>query len=133
MADEGMTEETEEIKQERIVILSTHSTDDPERGITPLVIANAALAMDVEVIMILQNEGVRIAIKGACDDLKVDEFTPINELLKTFNELGGKFYVCSPCMKSRGLKPEDLIENAEVVAGAKVALTVLEANNTLCY
>jgi predicted peroxiredoxin len=33
---------------------------------------------------------------------------------------GGRIYVCSPCIKKRGLGDEPLIEGATIVGGAKL-------------
>jgi predicted peroxiredoxin len=41
--------------------------------------------------------------------------------------------VCNPCMKSREIDPSQLVENAEVVAGARFVVELTSATNALTY
>jgi len=54
-------------------------------------------------------------------------------LVDTYRELGGKLLVCSPCMKSRDIQPEDLIEGTEIVAAARFVAEITSATNSLVY
>ncbi len=49
---------------DRIVYIITHSDDNPEKAIIPFVLANGALSMDIDVLIILQSNVVMIAKKG---------------------------------------------------------------------
>ncbi|MGD9034285.1 MAG: DsrE family protein, partial [Desulfobacteraceae bacterium] len=60
-------------------------------------------------------------------------FPPLIELQETFFEAGGKLMVCSPCMQARKIKPEDLVPQAEVIAGASLVSEVLSATNVVSY
>ena len=53
-------------EKEKIVLIATHAGEDPERAIFPLLLANAAQAMDVEAVVVLQGNGVYLAQKGLC-------------------------------------------------------------------
>ncbi len=124
-----MTEE----KQERIVYVATHGAEDPERASLPFVLANAALAMDVEAIVILQGSAVLLA----CGDCKNHVFAgglpPLKELMDSFFELGGKLYLCGPCIQSRQIKEEDFIKGAEVVTAGVVTDAMLNADAVVSY
>jgi uncharacterized protein involved in oxidation of intracellular sulfur len=50
-----------------------------------------------------------------------------------FRELGGKMLVCGPCLKSRGIAAEDLIEGAEIVAAGRFIAEITSATNSLVY
>jgi predicted peroxiredoxin len=49
------------------------------------------------------------------------------------SELGGKLLVCGPCIKSRGIAPDDLIEGAEIVAAGRFIAEITSATNSLVY
>ena len=53
-------------EKEKIVLISTHAGEDPERAIFPMMLANAAQAMDVEAVVVLQGNGVYLVKKGLC-------------------------------------------------------------------
>jgi uncharacterized protein involved in oxidation of intracellular sulfur len=53
--------------------------------------------------------------------------------MKTFMEQGGKLLVCTPCIKERHIDESMLVENAELIAGARVIQESLEANAVLNY
>ena len=122
-----------EEKQEKIVYVATHGPEDPERASLPFVLGNAALAMDVEAIVIFQGPSVLLA----CGDCRNHVFSgglpPLHELMESFVELGGKIYVCGPCIDSRGIKKEDLMEGAEVVTAGVVTDAMLTANAVVSY
>ncbi len=54
-----MTEPTE-----KILYIGTKAADDPEKAAMPFVMANAAMAMDMEATVCLQGNGVYLALKG---------------------------------------------------------------------
>jgi predicted peroxiredoxin len=120
-------------ENEKLVIMVTAGPQDPERATIPFVMGCAALASEVDVVLGFQIDGVWLARKGEVDDVAAPEFPPLAGLVDTYRELGGKFLVCSPCMKSRDIQPEDLIEGAEIVAAARFVAEITSATNSLVY
>mgnify|MGYP001819154775 CR=1 FL=1 len=118
---------------EKLVIIATHAEESPDKATIPFVMGSAALAMDVDVSIILQVTGVYLALKGYADHVHAAGFPPLLELQETFFEAGGKLLVCSPCMQARKIKPEDLVPQAEVIAGASLVSEVLSATNVVSY
>ena len=118
---------------EKLVIIATHAEESPDKATIPFVMGSAALAMDVDVSIILQVTGVYLALKGYADHVHAAGFPPLLELQETFFEAGGKLLVCSPCMQARKIKPEDLVSQAEVIAGASLVSEVLSATNVVSY
>ena len=92
-----------------------------------------ALVMDVEVSIALQGVSVLVAQKGVADHIFAANLPPMKELVANFFEQGGKMLVCTPCLKEREIGPELLIDEAEMVAAARVVTESLEANATLSY
>jgi uncharacterized protein involved in oxidation of intracellular sulfur len=78
-------------EKEKIVLIATHAGEDPERAIFPLLLANAAQAMDVEAVVVLQSDGVYLAQKGYADNISVPGFTPLKQLIDNYVANGGKF------------------------------------------
>ena len=60
-------------------------------------------------------------------------FPPLQKLLDDVRELGGTLLVCGPCLKSRDIAAEDLVEGAEVVAAGRFVAEITSATNSLVY
>ncbi|MGD8983094.1 MAG: DsrE family protein [Desulfobacteraceae bacterium] len=118
---------------DKLVIIATHAEESPDKATIPFVMGSAALAMDVDVSIILQVTGVYLALKGYADHVHAAGFPPLLELQETFFEAGGKLMVCSPCIQARKIKPEDLVPEAEVIAGASLVSEVISATNVVSY
>ena len=107
-------------KQSKYLFTVTHFDGDPDRVATPLVLANNALAAGGDVLVWTSLEGVQLAKEGAADGLIPKSFPPVAELLKAFNENGGRIGVCPPCAKTHGVTQENMLANAEFMGGAAV-------------
>ncbi len=123
----------EEEKEEKILYFCTHAADDPEKASIPFVMACAALAMDIKAIIALQGKGVELAQKGYVDKMLGTEFPPMKKLLGDFMELGGKLWVCVPCIKGRNIEESDLVEGYELVAAGVLNTEALEADVVFTY
>ena len=122
-----------EEQTEKIMYIVTHGPDTPELASLPFVLANAALAMDVEVTVLLQGTAVLLARKGMVEHVVAGGLAPLKDMFKDFFEFGGKMWICGPCIKHREITEGDLIDGAEVVAGGAVITEVLAANAVLNY
>ena len=120
-------------KTEKIVIIATYAEESPDRATIPFVMGNAALAMDVEVTIILQITAVYLAMKGYADHVHAAGFPPLTELQEAFFEGGGELMVCSPCIQARKIDEDDLIPKAKIIAGASLVSEVLSATNVVNY
>jgi uncharacterized protein involved in oxidation of intracellular sulfur len=120
-------------KPDKLVIIATHAEESPDKATIPFVMGNAALAMDVEVTIILQVTAVYLAMKGYAEHVHAPNFPPLTELQAAFMEAGGKLLVCSPCIQARKIAPEDLIADADVIAGASLVSELLSATNVASY
>jgi len=118
---------------EKIVYIATCAGEHPEKASLPFVLANAALAMDIEAVVILQGTGVYLAKKGYLDNVFAAGLPPLKELVMSFLELGGKLLVCVPCIKERKIDVSDLIEGAKPSAAAVVTDELLTSKAQLVY
>ncbi|MFC1823991.1 DsrE family protein [Thermodesulfobacteriota bacterium] len=117
----------------KLVIVGTHAEENPDKATLPFVVGSAGLAMDTEVVVILQSTAVYLAMKGYADHVHAAGFPPLTELYEAFFEAGGKLMVCSPCLQARKIDPGDLIDQSTVIAGATLVNETLSATSVLCY
>jgi predicted peroxiredoxin len=118
---------------EKLVFMATHGPADVELATIPFVMAAAALASDVAVVMGFQGDAVRLVARGVAENVSAEGFPPLAKLLADVRELGGALLVCNPCLKSRGIAPEDLVDGAEIVAAARFVAEITSATNALTY
>jgi uncharacterized protein involved in oxidation of intracellular sulfur len=116
-----------------VVLIATHAGEDTERATFPFVMGNAALASDEPAAVVLQGAGVFLAKKGYAEHVIASGFDPVKKLMDTFLELGGRILVCAPCIKERHIDQSDLIEQAQVIAGATVIDECCKANAVMSY
>lgn len=117
----------------KLVIIATHAEENPDKATLPFAIANAALTMEVEAVIILQTTAVYLAMKGYSDHVHGAGFPPLIDLMALFFEAGGKLMVCSPCLQARKIEADDLIPQARIIAGATVVSESISADNVLSY
>ncbi len=117
----------------KVFIIATHGPEDRERATLPFMMANAALAMDVEAVVVLQGNGVLLAQKGIYDHVFAPGLPALQDLLKSFFEQGGKLLVCTPCVGDRKLDASMLIEGHELIAGARVIKEAITSSAVLSY
>jgi len=121
-------------KQEKIFYMCTCGKDRTEKAHNPFVLANAALAMDIQATIVLSGDGVHMAVPGYADTMPAGGgFPPMKELLATFLELGGTLWVCGPCIKSRDIEASDLIAGAEVTAAGTVNLEAMASDAVFVF
>jgi predicted peroxiredoxin len=53
--------------------------------------------------------------------------------MDTYVEAGGKMYVCGPCVKSRKITADEMVDDAEVVNAGTLVVEIAAATNTLVY
>jgi len=130
-----VTEETTmaEGREDKVVIIATHGPEDKERATLPFVMANAALAMDTHAVVILQGTGVLLAQKGVYDHIFAGGLPALEGLVRSFLDGGGELLVCTPCVEERKLTKDMLLEEAQLVAGARVIQEVSTAAAVLNY
>lgn len=120
-------------QEEKIIILITHGPENPDLCTIPMVMATAAQAMDVGVKVILQSEAVMLALEGMLKRVEAAGLAPLIDLVNTYRDEGGRFYVCTPCIKARNIDPTELIEGAETVTAGFVIDEVTGATNVMSY
>jgi predicted peroxiredoxin len=103
---------------DRFVVNLTHAKDEAERASLAFVVANAAAASGKETVVFLSTEGVRLSQLGYADDVHVDGFAPLAELMAEYTQAGGRIFVCQTCFKKYGLDEGRLVGGASVAGSA---------------
>lgn len=119
--------------EEKLVIISTVGPENPEKSSLPFVVATAAQATDVKVSIIMQSNAVTLAKKGEAEKVNAVGFMPLKQLLDTYAEMGGELLLCSPCLKERGITPDQLLPCGKTIAAGTVVDEVMSATNVLSY
>ncbi len=118
----------------KLVFISTYGADDVERASLPWALATASLASDHEVHMYLQGPAVELLKKeGGAQGLQHEPFPALADLIELFQDAEGHLYGCAPCLQSRNLKAEDLIDDVKIVGGAAMVDTCLTADKVFTY
>jgi len=120
-------------ESEKIVIISTTGPENQEKATLPFVVATAAQATDIKVVIILQASSVLLAKKGLSENVNAPGLMPLKKLIDTFIELGGELLLCSPCVKERQIKENELIAGSRLIAAGTVVTEVLSAKTVLTY
>jgi predicted peroxiredoxin len=104
----------------RFLVNLTRGPEDPDRVTVALVMANAALALEKEVVVLLSTEGVRAADRRVVASIAEPGFMPLQELVDTYLADGGQIWACTPCVKKRQL--EDALIDGVRLVGAVAAI-----------
>jgi predicted peroxiredoxin len=117
----------------KICVSITHAKNDLDKATVGFVVANASVASGQDTLVFLSIEGVRLSVKGFADGLHEEGFAPIQDLIQSFVKAGGRIFVCSPCMKKRGLDAQPLVDGATIVGGAKLVEFLAAGASCISY
>lgn len=118
----------------KFCVTITHCRTDGDKATLGFVVANAAQGSEKETMVFLSTDGVWCAVKGEAE--KINEgapFAPLKELVTKFVNAGGKIYVCTPCMKKRGIAEGDLIAGATPAGGAALVEWLSSGSPSVAY
>ncbi|MBC2704462.1 MAG: DsrE family protein [Desulfobacula sp.] len=121
-------------KQQKILYMCTCGGEDAEKASICIGLANAALALEEDVSLVLMGKSVYLAQKGYANHIhKAGERAPLKKLMSDFMELGGKLLVCKPCIEERNMELSDFIEGAELATGTTLNMAILESDKQLTF
>ena len=121
-------------KQQKLIYMCTCGGEDAEKASICIGLANAALALEEDVSLVLMGKAVYLAQKGYTDYIhKAGERAPLKKLMTDFMELGGKLLVCKPCIEERNMALSDFIEGSELATGTTLNMAILESDKQLTF
>jgi predicted peroxiredoxin len=118
---------------DRVIVGCTHGEEDPDRVVVAYLTAGAALDKGKDVVMWLTADGVRLALRGYADRIRVGMEPPVERVHAQFIEKGGRFYVCPVCFGERDLDEGQLVEGAELKGATPLMEFAAEGAMTFTY
>ncbi len=114
-------------------ILYVQTSEDPERQYSPLVLAQAAKAMDIEAKVYYLGQALRVLKPGAGERIKIGAFPSLSEMLKKTIEMGIPVYVCEASKQMLGWDKVELDPDLKIVGAATLNDLTLEADATMWF
>lgn len=99
---------------QKAAISLTTGLEDSEKVTVAFLVAVAAAEEGRPTMMFLTKEAVRLAQPGQAVGVACDGCPPLPDLLKRYEQAGGKFLVCPICFNARQLDESQLLSNAEI-------------------
>ena len=105
----------------------------PERQYSPLVLAQTAKAMDIDVKVYYLGQGLKILLPGEAEKIKLGTFPSVKEMIyKTLN-MGIEILVCEASKQLLGWQKIDLIPGVKIVGAATLNDLALDADTTMWF
>ena len=120
------------MKDER-AILYLQTSDDPERQYSPLVLAQAAKAMDLTPTLFYLSAGLRILRPGAAEKIQVGSYPALSEMLDRTMAMGIPIMVCEASKQLFGWETVTFIEGVKIVGAATLNDMALDAGATVWF
>lgn len=118
-------------ERQKLVYVLHDGGDKAEKVLTALALANIGVSMESDVSIMLFGEATRLAYKGYGETVHSIERLPMSKLMRDFIDNGGKVMICAPCIKSRQVTPDMLIEGVETTTGTVVNDLFLDADKVI--
>ena len=116
-----MTQKTEiDSKENNVLITVSCGTNNPNRSVRAIHLAQVAHGMGKNVAIFLLDEAVYISRKGIAENLRAPTGDVADDLLMYLQEFDVPIYVCAPCAKTRQIKEEDLMEGFQMAPATKM-------------
>ncbi|WOO98140.1 DsrE family protein [Micrococcus terreus] len=98
----------------RAAITLTTGLEDAEKVTVAFLVAVGAAESGRSTLMFLTKESVRLAVSGFPRSVACDGCPPLVDLMQRYADAGGTYIACGICVKSKGIDPTTLVENARV-------------------
>lgn len=120
-------------RKRKILYVQTSGINTPERLYSPFILAQTAIAMDIEPTIYFLGMGITVLKKGEAEKIKIGEFPTLKEIIDQSIKAGVKLLACEASTKLVGLTRDDLISEAKLVGAATLNSLVLEADGVMWF
>ncbi len=107
-------------RENNVLITVSCGTNNPNRSVRALHLAQVAHSMGKNVSIFLLDEAVYLARKGVADNLRAPTGDVADDLIAYLQEFEVPIYACAPCAKTRQIKEEDLAEGFQLAPASKM-------------
>ena len=123
------------MSKKKLLYVQTSGINTPQRLYSPFILAQTAIAMDIEPVLYFLGEGITVVIKGNAEKIKMGNFPTLKEVMDKTAEMGIKMLICQQSMQIFGqnLKPEDFVDYSKIVGAATLNDLVLDADGTMWF
>jgi uncharacterized protein len=123
------------MSKKKILYVQTSGINTPQRLYSPFILAQTAIAMDIEPILYFLGEGITVVVKGNAEKIQMGNFPSLKEVMDNTAGMGIKMLICQQSMKVFGqdLKPEDFVDYSKIVGAATLNDLVLEVDGTMWF
>ena len=118
-------------ESQKLLYILNDGGDRAEKVLTAFALANIGLSMENEVSVCLFGEATRLAYKGYGETVHSLDRLPMSKLMADFIELGGKIFICGPCIKSRQVDKSMLVDGVEATSGTVMNDLIIEADKVI--
>lgn len=105
---------------ENVVITVSCGTDNPNRATRAIHLATVAHKKGKNVTLFLLDEGVYLAKKGMCDNLRAATGDVADDLLAYLQAHSVPILVCTPCAKARFITEDDLVDSSRLATAMEL-------------
>lgn len=116
MTEKGVGED----RKDRVLITLACGTNNPNRSVRALHLAQVAHKMGRQVAVFLMDEAVYIARKGIMDNLRAPTGDIADDIVAYLQDFEVPIYACAPCAQSRQIKEEDLLEGISMAPATRL-------------
>jgi len=121
--------------KKKLLYVQTSGVNTPQRLYSPFILAQTALAMNVEPTIYFLGEGVTVVKKGEAEKIKIGNFPSLKDVIDETLRQGIKLFICQQSAQLFGekLTPDDFVDGSRVVGAATLNNLVLEADGTMWF
>ena len=105
---------------DKVLIGQTHGSNDAEAVLIGYLLGVEALRAGKEAVMWLTKDGIYLATEGYSDALSVPDAPSIKDLHAEYIDMGGRFFACPVCVKTRKLEAANWVKGADVKGAPSV-------------
>ncbi len=120
------------MKNERS-ILYVQTSNQPERQYSPLVLAQSAMAMDLEPAVYYLGMGLTVLLPGAADEMQLGTFPSVKAMIDKTMDMGITIYVCEASKQMLGWETVNLIDGVKIVGAATLNDLALDAGAVMWF
>ena len=117
----------------KVVISLTTGLEDPEKVTVAFLVAVGAAEEGRPTLMFLTKEAVRLTVEGVALGTACDGCPPLPDLVRRFQDAGGRFLVCPICFNAKGLDETTLVKGAEIGGTVPMWRWIGEGATTFSY
>ncbi|MBM3699633.1 MAG: sulfur reduction protein DsrE [Actinobacteria bacterium] len=123
------------MEKKKLLYVQTSGINTPQRLYSPFILAQTAIAMDIEPTIYFLGEGISVVTKGNAEKIKMGNFPSLKEVMDQTAAMGIKMLVCQQSMQVFGqnLTPDDFEECSKIVGAATLNSLVLESDGTMWF